>query len=354
MTELYRIEGPRLVRAQKTALEQENLVQGWVADDLRMLGIDALLLGKEVKTDHGGRIDILAMDGDGGLIIIELKRDRTPRELVAQVLDYASWVRRLENADVYDIAQKYGGRTIEEAFLERFGRALPDTLNASHQMIVVASEFDDATKRIIEYLSDEYDVGINAVFFDVFEDAGTRYLTTDTLLDQETVADRAVKRSRGPWTGFYYVTGGTEDSRPWEDLRQHGFFTASGGKWYTDALTRLKTGDKIFYYQVNNGYLGYGVVTTPRQRALDFHLNDGRKLVDALPDRQYLEEYPDDPEKASHVVGVDWITTFDRTEAKSFPGIFANQNPVCKLYKQDTADFLRDQFGVEGEREEAL
>ena len=96
MTELYRIDGSQLVRAQKTALAQENQVQNWVADDLRMLGIDALLLGKEVKTDHGGRIDILAMDGDGGLVIIELKRDRTPRELVAQVLDYASWVRRLE------------------------------------------------------------------------------------------------------------------------------------------------------------------------------------------------------------------------------------------------------------------
>lgn len=349
MTELYRIDGVQLVRAKKTALEQENLVQGWVADDLRMLGIDALLLGKEVKTGHGGRIDVLAMDSDGGLIIIELKRDRTPRELVAQVLDYASWVRRLENADIYDIAQKYGGRTIEEAFLKRFGRALPDTLNASHQMIVVASEFDEATKRIIEYLSEEYDVGINAVFFDVFEDAGARYLATDTLLDQETVADRAVKRSRGPWTGFYYVTGGTEESRPWEDLRQYGFFTASGGKWYTDALTRLKPNDKIFYYQVNNGYLGYGVVTSHRQLAVEFQLDDGRKLIDALPGREYLEKHSDDAEKAPYVVGVDWITTFDRTQGKSFPGIFANQNPVCKLYKQDTADFLQEQFGVENE-----
>jgi hypothetical protein len=49
------------------------------------------------------------------------------------------------------------------------------------------------------------------------------------------------------------------------------------------------------------------------------------------------------------VVGVDWINTFDRTQAKSFPGIFANQNPVCKIYKQDTVDFLRKQFAVETE-----
>lgn len=37
-------------------------------------------------------------------------------------------------ADIYDIAQRYVQRPIEEAFLERFGRAMPDTLNASHQM----------------------------------------------------------------------------------------------------------------------------------------------------------------------------------------------------------------------------
>ena len=50
--------------------------------------------------------------------------------------------------------------------------------------------------------------------------------------------------------------------RPWDDMRQYGFITAGGGKWYTDGLARLSIGDQVFYYQPNNGYLGYGVVTT--------------------------------------------------------------------------------------------
>ena len=36
----------------------------------------------------------------------------------------------------------------------------------------------------------------------------------------------------------------------------------------------------------------------------------------------------------------------DRTDAKTFEGIFANQNTVCKLYSAETADFLTRTFGV--------
>jgi hypothetical protein len=31
---------------------------------------------------------------EGRIHVIELKRDRTPREVVAQILDYGSWVPR--------------------------------------------------------------------------------------------------------------------------------------------------------------------------------------------------------------------------------------------------------------------
>jgi RecB family endonuclease NucS len=41
----------------------------------------------------GGRIDLLCINGDGDIVIVELKRDKTPREITAQALDYASWVQ---------------------------------------------------------------------------------------------------------------------------------------------------------------------------------------------------------------------------------------------------------------------
>lgn len=347
MTRLFRIEQNRLVEAHRKALDFEENIERWVAEDLSLIGVDGIVIGRQVETDHGKRIDILAIDQDGNLIIIELKRDRSPRDIVAQILDYASWVCRLSTSDVHELTVAKMGQQLAEIYRKKFDKSLPETLNATHQMIVVASEVDEATKRIIEYLSEQHNVGINASFFNVFERDGQEWLTTDALLEQDEVTDRATKKTRGPWTGYYYVTAGTEEQRPWEDMRKYGFITASGGKWYADGLSRLSIGDKVFYYQVNNGYLGYGVVTAERKPAEEFALPDGKIITQILP-KPYLLEHRDDPDRRAYVVGVDWKKTFDRTNAKSFQGIFANQNTACKLYSQETVDFLTKAFGVSG------
>lgn len=54
-----------------------------------------MLIGRQQATGFGGRIDLLAVAPDGSLVLIELKRDRTPREVVAQALHYAGWVEKL-------------------------------------------------------------------------------------------------------------------------------------------------------------------------------------------------------------------------------------------------------------------
>ena len=53
---------------------------------------------------------------------------------------------------------------------------MPDELNDSHEIVIVGSGFDPATERIVEYLSSEYGVRINAVFFRSFLDSEREYL----------------------------------------------------------------------------------------------------------------------------------------------------------------------------------
>lgn len=346
MTRLFRISEAGLIESRRKALDLEVRIEDWVARDLSLVGVEGIVLGRQVATDHGKYIDILAMDDEGSLIIIELKRDRSPRDIVGQVLDYASWVRTLTTKDVHDLARRYRDEALTQLYRDRFGKSIPETLNASHQMVIVASEVDEATKRIIEYLSEEHDVGINASFFNIFGAEGHEWLTTESLLDVEEVKDRAVKKARAPWSGLYYITGGAEEDRPWEHLRKHGFFTADGGRQYTNQLDRLEPGAKVLYYQKRNGYLGYGRITAPKMLASEFVLEDGRRLIDVLPVR-YLTEHLNDPDRAAYVVGVEWIKTFDQNQARTFTGIFANQAIACKIYDQQTADYLRQEFGIE-------
>jgi hypothetical protein len=48
-----------------------------------------MLIGRQEDTGFGGRVDLLAVAPDGAVVLVELKRDRTPREVVAQAVDYA-------------------------------------------------------------------------------------------------------------------------------------------------------------------------------------------------------------------------------------------------------------------------
>jgi RecB family endonuclease NucS len=76
----------------ESSLTTERLLEEMIVAAPRVLSDEWMLIGRQEDTSFGGRIDLLAIAPDGALVLIELKRDRTPREVVAQALDYAGWV----------------------------------------------------------------------------------------------------------------------------------------------------------------------------------------------------------------------------------------------------------------------
>src|ERR1700723_1237736 len=92
---LWQVQGKDLQEINREILNDEQRLEDWVVKDSSILGIDVLLIGRQVTTASGGRIDLLGIDEDANLMVLELKRNKTPREIVAQALDYASWVNEL-------------------------------------------------------------------------------------------------------------------------------------------------------------------------------------------------------------------------------------------------------------------
>lgn len=85
-----------------------------------ILSSEWLLIGRQERTSFGGVIDLLAIAPDGSLVLIELKRSRTPREIVAQSLDYASWVENLSDERLAQIHDRFRpGKSLSEAFKEK-------------------------------------------------------------------------------------------------------------------------------------------------------------------------------------------------------------------------------------------
>ena len=171
-------------------LDLEARLEKWIEADVSVLDPGLMVIGRQVPTASGGFIDLLCMNEGGDLVVVELKRDKTPREITAQVLDYASWVQALSSQDIKKIADTYLGQagTLETAYRRRFGSELPETLNEEHSMLVVGSEIDSSSERIINYLSSSYGVGINAATFQMFRSpAGAEFLARVFLIEPEQV-----------------------------------------------------------------------------------------------------------------------------------------------------------------------
>jgi hypothetical protein len=184
----------KLAELEKHKLDKEERLEDWIEQDSSILGLDVLFIGRQVHTPYSGKIDLLAIDGLGNLVIIELKRDKTPRDVVAQVLDYASWVNELQEDEIRELSATYLKKTLTEAFFERFAIKLPEALNQAHRMVIVASELDDSSERIVQYLSAVHSLDINVVFFSCFNQGGKELVGRSWLMDPVKVEAQAGAR----------------------------------------------------------------------------------------------------------------------------------------------------------------
>ena len=79
-------------RLREVKAPSEKQIEDLLAANIEILDAGWLVIGRQVKTEGGGFIDILCIDQQGALVVVELKRELTPREVTAQALDYASCV----------------------------------------------------------------------------------------------------------------------------------------------------------------------------------------------------------------------------------------------------------------------
>ena len=168
--------------ASSLSLTEKDL-ENWMSRHRALLfgGEEVLVIAQSVQ----GRsmADILALDTEGNLVIVEIKRDWSDRKTVGQLLEYAADMsgRRYEFLErlhkEYWESQRQGERY--ENLISRF-RDLSDDPNAredqipkqtkGHRVCIVAPDSDDGLRRIIDWLR-EYGVPISFIPFTLYADA---------------------------------------------------------------------------------------------------------------------------------------------------------------------------------------
>ncbi len=195
-------EGKPVEMNNKEKVGSETQLEDWLESDISILDPDLLVVGRQVRTDFGGEIDLLCLDRAGDIVVVELKKDRTPRDVTAQALDYASWAKDLEYEDIQKIWESYLEKylrkeiSLNEAFDDKFDDPLPDALNANHRSLIVANSIDDSTERIVRYLSD-LSIPINVATVQYFKDEeGREILAQVFLIEPEMAQEKAKPKSK--------------------------------------------------------------------------------------------------------------------------------------------------------------
>jgi hypothetical protein len=322
---------------QESSLASERLLEEMIVVAPEIISDQWMIIGRQEETGFGGRIDLLAVAPDGALILIELKRERTPREVVAQAIDYAVWLERLDAEDIADIYSRYApGHNLAHDFRSRFGSNLDEaTLNQTHQIVIVASTLDNSSERIVSYLS-QRGISINVLCFQLFALGNEQLLSRAWLIDpvesQLSSNVSSTKKAKEPWNGEYYVSFGDGQGRSWEEARKYGFVSAGGGSWYSNTLNLLSPGSRIWVKAPGHGFVGVGRVKGPAEPASSFRLmTDGRerRALDTLNAATYHREFIGDPEKVEYFVPIEWADTVPLENAVNEIGLFGNQNTVC-------------------------
>jgi hypothetical protein len=207
--ELYSVTGDVVGLMSPTSFAAEHLedqIQSWADSQPAFInaGQPMLSLGREILTQHGHAIDNMFIDGDGVLVAAEMKRAKSPRDVVAQMLDYAAFVSRMGWEDVERYCLKRQGSDLATCFFKTFGRSCIKDPKPRHRLAIVAESFDPRARDAAVYLIDK-GIPLVLVEFHLFQ------IGDQSLLQVRTVLGDIPRQSQGPASTPTIAAGAPDD-----------------------------------------------------------------------------------------------------------------------------------------------
>ncbi len=176
--------------------KEKDHLERWLKTNRKILGEDILIIGEQVWT-KSGPLDYLGIDNNGNLVIVELKRDKLPREVLAQAIDYASDVASWDIEKLNEICLKYADNSLEDYVTDNFENIDIDDLiiNNSQRLLLVGFSIDESLSRMIEWLSSKYDLAINAIVLSyVRTSSGNELLSKTVIIPEEVEKEKSNKK----------------------------------------------------------------------------------------------------------------------------------------------------------------
>lgn len=174
------------------AQHEEDILENWLESNPDGIVEDGklLVIGRQVSTNLGSVIDLLALDRQGDVVVVELKRDRTPRDTLAQALEYVSFGEQLDTEQLEAILQSYlndDSLSLAVHHREYFELAADEAVafNKDQRIVIVGQKVTNEIRQTASFLRSK-GIRVTCVEFSFFlSSGGTRLLSQDIVVGRE-------------------------------------------------------------------------------------------------------------------------------------------------------------------------
>lgn len=165
-------------------------------------GSKILIVGRQVTTNLNTFIDLIGIDKTGNTVVVELKRGKTPRETIAQLLEYASFVENLDYSQLNNIYQDYSGEESSlEDYHQEYFKSEPDekvSFNKSTKLVIVAQEISKEIRQTALFLRKK-GIDVYCMEFKYFETKSEeKIISSDFVVGEEEFIRQKVQSASLP------------------------------------------------------------------------------------------------------------------------------------------------------------
>ena len=140
--------------------QERRDIQEWIADNPSILGEELLIIAKEFSgfDRTSERPDLVAVDTDGNVVVIELKRDDTGANVHWQAIKYASYFQRAKPEDIIELLA-VNTKISEEEAIDRLRKHLDSDdlqdLNRDQRIILASHRFAPEVISSVVWLNEK-------------------------------------------------------------------------------------------------------------------------------------------------------------------------------------------------------
>lgn len=194
---IWQISDQQPVRLRESSVGFEKKLEDWIEKDPALVQAGLVIIARQIHLE-GGILDLLGLDPQGRLVLIEIKANALQPEVIGQAMYYKTVLEEMPYDELKQKTDKYltiQGKTLHALLHERNIDPEDDWQEREVFVHLVGTGRTAGLDRVVQMLSERYEVPIAVTAFEVFElQTGERVLTREISAQDFTPAIQGKRR----------------------------------------------------------------------------------------------------------------------------------------------------------------